>query len=145
MHRITTETSGLISVIGGKLTGYRHIAEEVVDGVCRELQESARSMTATRPLPGARTDRPRPDDGDLTARVVHAVRHEWARRLEDMMRRRSDLGFRADLGWDAAEAVSLVMQRELGWDDARRLAELDDYQAHVSRHRQRSESRPLAR
>ena len=35
MHHITTETSGLVSVIGGKLTGYRAIAEEVVDGVCR--------------------------------------------------------------------------------------------------------------
>jgi glycerol-3-phosphate dehydrogenase len=144
MHRITTETSGLVSVIGGKLTGYRHIAEEVVDGVCRELQESARSTTATTPLPGGRVDGPRPDDRDLTARVVHAVRHEWCRRLEDMMRRRSDLGFQPDLGWDAAEAVSLVMQREIGWDDARRLAELDAYQAHVSRNRQRLESpRPV--
>ena len=52
MHRITTETSGLVSVLGGKLTGYRAIAEEVVDRVCRELQVSARSTTATTPLPG---------------------------------------------------------------------------------------------
>jgi glycerol-3-phosphate dehydrogenase len=52
MHEITADTPGLVSVIGGKLTGYRAIAEEVVDGVCRELGRSAPSVTAATPLPG---------------------------------------------------------------------------------------------
>ena len=132
MHRITTETSGLVSVLGGKLTGYRAIAEEVVDGVCRELQVSARSTTATTPLPGARREGPPVDDSDFETRVAVAVHHEWCRRLEDFLRRRSDLGFRPDQGREAVDSVSRLLQKEAGWDDARRLAEVADYLAHVS-------------
>jgi glycerol-3-phosphate dehydrogenase len=131
MHRITTETSGLVSVLGGKLTGYRAIAEEVVDGVCRELQVSARSTTATTPLPGARREGPPVDESDLETRVAVAVHREWCRRLEDFLRRRSDLGFRPDQGREAVDSVSRLLQREAGWDDARRLAEVADYLAHV--------------
>ena len=54
MHEIATKTPGLISVIGGKLTGYRAIAEEVVDHVCVELRVAIRSTTAAMPLPGGR-------------------------------------------------------------------------------------------
>jgi glycerol-3-phosphate dehydrogenase len=46
---------GVISVLGGKITGYRAIAEEVTDAVCRRLGVRDRpSTTATTPLPGAR-------------------------------------------------------------------------------------------
>lgn len=46
---------GLISVVGGKITAYRSIAEETVDLVCRRLGcTSSRSATAAMPLPGAR-------------------------------------------------------------------------------------------
>jgi len=45
---------GLYSVIGGKLTTYRNLAEEVTDRVSRRLKISRqKSVTATRPLPGA--------------------------------------------------------------------------------------------
>ena len=72
MHRITTETSGLVSVLGGKLTGYRAIAEEVVDRVCRELQVSARSTTATRPLPGGGPERSGVPHLDAILRIASA-------------------------------------------------------------------------
>jgi glycerol-3-phosphate dehydrogenase len=45
---------GLISVIGGKLTGYRAIAEEATDAVCRSLGVAPKCQTAGRVLPGAR-------------------------------------------------------------------------------------------
>lgn len=49
---------GLYSVIGGKLTTYRHLAEEVVDRLVRKLgRPPVRSRTATEPLPGAAADR----------------------------------------------------------------------------------------
>jgi glycerol-3-phosphate dehydrogenase len=136
MHAITTETPGLVSVLGGKLTGYRAIAEEVVDRVCGELQVSARSTTASTPLPGARSDNQSAPDPDLSRTVALAVRDAWCQRLEDFMLRRSDLGFGRDLGWSEADTASRVMQRELGWNDARRRVEVDDYLARVSRHRQ---------
>ncbi len=59
-HRITdggdSGARNLISVLGGKITGYRAIAEEVVDAVCAKLKVSASCATAARPLPGARGD-----------------------------------------------------------------------------------------
>lgn len=44
---------GLLSVVGGKITGYRGIAEEAVDLVGRKLGQAAPCSTARRPLPGA--------------------------------------------------------------------------------------------
>jgi glycerol-3-phosphate dehydrogenase len=48
-------TPGLVSVVGGKLTGYRAIAEEVVDLVCEKLGSRAKATTADQPLPGGRS------------------------------------------------------------------------------------------
>jgi len=52
-HRIRQGPPGLISVLGGKITGYRAIAEEVTDTICRSLGVKARCTTAEAPLPGA--------------------------------------------------------------------------------------------
>ena len=51
------QIEGLLSVIGGKLTTYRSLAEEAVDDVYKKLGRKApRSKTRTEPLPGADTD-----------------------------------------------------------------------------------------
>jgi glycerol-3-phosphate dehydrogenase len=51
----------MISVLGGKITGYRAIAEDVVDTLCRKLGISNRpARTAEMPLPGARPGNPDP-------------------------------------------------------------------------------------
>ena len=47
----------LISVLGGKITGYRAIAEEVVDVVCSKLKVAEPCLTARNPLPGAGPDK----------------------------------------------------------------------------------------
>ena len=52
-HEKTDGMKGFISVLGGKITGYRAIAEEVVDAVCRKLGNAAPCRTASIPLPGA--------------------------------------------------------------------------------------------
>lgn len=44
---------GILSVVGGKLTAYRGIAEEVVDWACARLGRRAPCDTAREPLPGA--------------------------------------------------------------------------------------------
>lgn len=50
---------GLLSVVGGKLTTYRELAEHVVDVVQRKLNRVVdRSWTASIPLPGGRTRQP---------------------------------------------------------------------------------------
>ena len=60
MHKVVegepVAPPGGISVLGGKITGYRAIAEEVTDAVCRRLGATERrSTTAETPLPGARS------------------------------------------------------------------------------------------
>jgi glycerol-3-phosphate dehydrogenase len=56
MHKVVDglPLPGTISVLGGKITGYRAIAEDVTDAVCRRLGNSRRATTADVPLPGAR-------------------------------------------------------------------------------------------
>jgi glycerol-3-phosphate dehydrogenase len=55
-HRIAdgvhSGAPNLISVLGGKITGYRAIAEEVVNAVCAKLNVKTPCTTATIPLPG---------------------------------------------------------------------------------------------
>ena len=163
MHQIATDTPGLISVIGGKLTGYRAIAEEVVDAVCRQLGRDARCSTATTPLPGGGPERsgdehldaiygsraPRvraliDSSADLKQRlaanaatvagqVLYAVRHEFCVRLEDFQQRRSYLSFLPDQGVDALSAALRLMQRELAWQDSRPPTETDAVRARVAR------------
>jgi len=52
-HERKEGLKGLISVIGGKLTAYRGIAEDVVDVASRKLGASAACTTAEEKLPGA--------------------------------------------------------------------------------------------
>ncbi len=63
MHKVVdgepVAPDGVISVLGGKITGYRAIAEDTTDAVCRRLgMGDRRSTTATTPLPGARPRTP---------------------------------------------------------------------------------------
>jgi glycerol-3-phosphate dehydrogenase len=62
MHRIVdgahAGTPGLVSILGGKITGYRAIAEEATDAVCRALGAARRSTTAEELLPGGHGSRP---------------------------------------------------------------------------------------
>jgi len=53
-HAKREGVEGVLSVVGGKITAYRAIAEEVVDTVSRTVVRDARSRTADEPLPGAR-------------------------------------------------------------------------------------------
>ncbi|MBA3885425.1 MAG: glycerol-3-phosphate dehydrogenase/oxidase [Acidobacteria bacterium] len=61
MHKVTDEAAGrvpgLVSITGGKITGYRAIAEEATDVVARRLGNRQRCTTATEPLPGGRGGR----------------------------------------------------------------------------------------
>ncbi len=56
-HSQRDGVDGIVSVVGGKITGYRAIAEEVGELVARKLDHSDdRSITQLRPLPGGHLD-----------------------------------------------------------------------------------------
>jgi glycerol-3-phosphate dehydrogenase len=52
-HEEKEGLKGLVTVIGGKLTAYRGIAEDITDVLCRKLGSSAECTTAMEKLPGA--------------------------------------------------------------------------------------------
>jgi glycerol-3-phosphate dehydrogenase len=146
-HAVEVDAHGLLTVVGGKWTTYRHMAEQIVDRLVPQLG-AARPGCATRHLPlhgYARIDAPwwlrghgseleavlalpgadvplcprHPALPYVEAQVRHAVRAEYARHVGDVLRRRTHL---LDLDRDAARAalprVAALMAEELGRDDA---------------------------
>ncbi len=51
-HGAKDGVPGLLSIIGGKLTAYRSVAEDLVDAACRILKQRVKGRTADLPLPG---------------------------------------------------------------------------------------------
>jgi glycerol-3-phosphate dehydrogenase len=52
-HETEEGLKGIVSILGGKMTGYRSIAEEAVDLICRKLDVNVPCSTAEKALPGA--------------------------------------------------------------------------------------------
>jgi len=83
--------SGVLSVIGGKLTAFRGIAEEAVDWACRHLGRPAASDTARAPLPGAgheglATLWPRAQALGLDRRQAEHLTHLYGARAAEVLR-----------------------------------------------------------
>lgn len=144
VHRIEETQPGVISILGGKITGYRAIAQETADRVAAKLGLTIRSTTAEEPLPGGGPAPATPlgelygsraglvealtaEFGETGARVRFAVREEFCRRLTDYMLRRSDLAFAPDMGASQAREVLAHLAEECGWDRERQRAEWDLY------------------
>jgi glycerol-3-phosphate dehydrogenase len=70
--------------------------------------------------------RPINDDGEILAQVVHAIRNEMAHSLTDIILRRTGIGTLGNPGIPVLNSVAEVAARELGWDDARRSAEVNE-------------------
>jgi len=84
------------------------------------------------PLPGT--------EDYLSAEVVYAVTHEGARHLDDVLARRTRISIETfDRGTVAVTAAADLMAGELGWDPARRDAEVDHYLRRVEAERQSQE------
>ena len=151
-HVIHVDTSGLLTITGGKWTTYRHMAEDTVDhaitlGRLRDEACPTRSlkihgylecgepaMCREDPMEvygsDAATIRALATDPELAAQlhpelpyigaeVVWAAREEMARRVEDVLARRTRALFlNARAARQMAEPVAKLMARELGRDQA---------------------------
>jgi len=135
-HQIRRSQPGWWDVAGGKLTTYRRMAEQAVDGILRELGQSVvPCRTADLPLcsPGPAVEfsgivPPEPSE----AAVRHFCHEEWAVHLEDVMLRRAGWGY-----WFADQAtmarqVAGWMARVLGWSERVEQAELEQYRMAAS-------------
>jgi glycerol-3-phosphate dehydrogenase len=121
--------TGLISILGGKWTTYRLMAEKTIDRVQQYLGMPAGGCaTRDHRLPEPWVEAALlEDDPELARPVVHgfaatlaevaqAVRQEMAVTIEDVLRRRIGLElFSWNMAADAAPAVGECMARELGW------------------------------
>jgi glycerol-3-phosphate dehydrogenase len=91
------------------------------------------ALRATAPALASRID---PELPYLWAEVVHAIQHEHAREVADVLMRRVPLFRQArDQGLGAAPLVAASLGEILGWSSARRQASLEDYEAAVARSR----------
>jgi glycerol-3-phosphate dehydrogenase len=157
-HSVTVSTSGVVTVTGGKLTTYREMAEDAVDEVCAILDSKRRCRTRRLPLRGARGSQPDdpylrsrhgsdaaavlelvaadPSLGEplvpglpyLRAEAVHAVRHEMAVSVDDVLTRRTRARLQDRAACvRAARSVGDLIAIELGWDDAMRDASVAEF------------------
>ncbi|WP_336645575.1 glycerol-3-phosphate dehydrogenase/oxidase [Microbacterium sp. USHLN186] len=97
-HLVAVSDEGFITVLGGKLTTYRRMAEDAVDLALRIRGISA-PASATSALPLVATassawdDAPtRPTEESVRAAAERAVRGEGARTAEDVLDRRTRIG-----------------------------------------------------
>ena len=104
---------GLWVVQGVKYTTALETADDVADRLAR-----GRRRPADEPLPW------REPPQDLAALVAQAVDSEMAVRLEDVIMRRSHLGFFGLPDEATVTSCADAMARRLGWDVARREAEI---------------------
>ncbi len=164
-HRLSESDRGVVTITGGKLTTYRRMAAHTVDRVASILGAGARSRTATLRLRGAPAaggsvsvgSRYGTESGAvralvaadaslgeplvdglpyLRAEVVHAVRHEMARTLGDVLDRR----LRArildrDGAAAAASDVATLVGPELGWTRAEADANVAAYRSALDEER----------
>jgi len=84
-HKSRDDTAGLTTIVGGKLTTYRLMAEAVGDHVCDKLGIDARSDTASAPLPGSE------HPGDIEAAMDRfGLRSPIARRSAERLGSRTE-------------------------------------------------------
>ena len=166
--------SGLISVLGGKWTTYRAMAEDAVNAVQQQLglpvagcitrdshlsgsegysesypqtlaasygvsEATARHLSekfGTRATAVLDLAKQEPELAQpivegypaIRAEIAYAARFEMAATLDDVLERRTGLQF---FSWQARMAATpvaaVVMQREMGWDDAQTQREVSEY------------------
>jgi glycerol-3-phosphate dehydrogenase len=128
-HQIRTPEPGWWDIAGGKLTTYRLMSEQAVDQIVRHLGARAQPCrTAAEPLL-AKEDMNAFSGilpGPVTPEAVqHYVREEWARRLEDVLLRRSGWHYYHRGSPQMIEHVADWMGAAAGWTTEQRRREID--------------------
>lgn len=124
-HRIVDD-GALLTIAGGKYTTFRVMARDLIALATRKLQREVKPQDSTDPLPV-----PLPDTATDEQFAEHAITHEWARSLDDLLRRRSTRWLADDRGLNAARRVTPVLARHLGWDAAREKDEIERYESAI--------------
>jgi glycerol-3-phosphate dehydrogenase len=115
-HQLTVSSNGLISIVGGKYTTYRAVAQEVVDIVCRRLKRTLLPCrTAEEPMA---TQFPSElPTANLASAVGQTVHDEMAMTVGDFLFRRTTLGYTEPNREKVTRQVADEMQKLLGWTE----------------------------
>ena len=132
---ILVEPNGLISIGGGKLTTYRHMAERVVDAAVARLGSTAARPCRTAEVPLVEGETPvaivRTALSD--ADIAYAADEECALSICDVLERRARSNlFAAGNGLGDVERAGAILARRLGWDERRLSAEIEHYRSRVA-------------
>lgn len=114
----------VIVVEGVKFTTARSVAAHAVDQVARMLDRPRPATTRSAALDFG--DAPPVAAGAAPGRdrILHAIREEMAVRLDDVVLRRTQWGVTGCPPDESLAEIAGVMAAELGWDAARRAAEI---------------------
>ena len=156
-HKITISRSGLLSIIGGKWTSYRRMAEETIDKAIKagilekrkcitknfsfytngiHLESGRLKIYGNKASEIERMIKEQPVLGELIhprlpytkAEIVWICRNEMPERLDDMLARRTRALFLdAMASAEAAPVVAELMARELGFNASWQQSEISTY------------------
>jgi glycerol-3-phosphate dehydrogenase len=130
-HRIDVSATGLVTIVGGKWTTYRHMAEDAIDHTakvaslppvpCPTLELQIHASDDADRIATEQTELAQPLHPEFLYRkadIVAAARHEMAQTLEDTLSRRTRclvLNKKASL--EIAPETARLMAVELGKDE----------------------------
>lgn len=121
------EEGAVLTVVGGKYTGFRVMARDVVRRLLPRFGRAAETLDdPVEPLPALPAD-----DTDPQRLATWAATEGFARRLDDVIRRRSRLWLTPDRGRVAAPTVARALAGALGWDATRTSAALQEFHARL--------------
>ncbi len=129
-HLIRESRAGLISVVGGKYTTYRHLAEQVVDLALSKIEGRNFKKCITKTV-GPSLSTPEADRTDLPKLIEHAVKEEMANTLIDLLVRRLELSTTSSLGLEHLKVCADIMTGLFGWSDTEKEDEIRMYKEEV--------------
>jgi len=122
------EEHGVITIAGGKWTTFRVMARHALAAAARRLGRTGRKLVdPVEPLPA-----PLADGIETDPLARFAVAEEMARRVPDVVRRRTTLWLADDGGRSAATRVAAAMAGVLGWSPERTHDEFQRYDAALA-------------
>lgn len=133
-YRVVENPPGLISVAGGKLTTFRRMAQDAVDLAARSIggaaaQQQCRTARVSVEPPGYAAS-------TLVEGVLRAARYEMAVTLCDCLIRRLRLIHSLpDQGLSVAPEAARLIAPMLGWTEAQRQAQIEEYLAAAAQTR----------
>jgi glycerol-3-phosphate dehydrogenase len=129
---LRNRTEALAAETGLHRARIEHLLGRFGSRIFELTAEIARDPKLAEPLPGA--------DDYLAAEVRHAVTHEGAQHLEDVLTRRTRISIEAwDRGLASAEPAARLMADVLGWDEDTVAREVDIYRRRVAAERESQE------